>query len=54
MMDNPEYCKSAIEKINMYEENGIYLGEKLFVTFESSLKPIDIKHLDSLLERILE
>lgn len=53
MMDNPEYCKLAIEKIEMYEENGIHLGERLFATFESSLKSVNLKMIDNLLDRIL-
>lgn len=53
MMDNPEYCKKALEKIDMYEENGILLGEKLFATFESSLKPINMKSIEYLIRDFL-
>lgn len=52
MMDNPEYCRKAIEKIERYEKNGIALGEKLFVVFESSLKSINIGQVELLLHRI--
>lgn len=50
MMDNPEYCKNALEKIEIYESNGIHLGEELFVTFESSLRPLSLSQLDILIE----
>lgn len=53
MMDNPEYCKKAIEKIEQYEQNGIYQGEKLLVTFECSSKGINMKQVELLLERHL-
>ena len=53
MMDSPEYCKSALEKIEKYERNGIYQGERLLITYESSLKPINMKGLDSLIERYM-
>lgn len=51
MMDDPEYCKSALLKIEYYEENRIHLGEKLLVTFESSQKGINLKQIDSYIER---
>ena len=53
MMDNPEYCKNALEKIDLYEENHIYLGGKLIASFESSHKPINISQIDSMIDRIL-
>lgn len=51
MMDNPDYCKSAIERMELYESNGIHLGERLFVSFESSLKPISVSWIDMLIEK---
>lgn len=53
MMDNPEYCKKAIEKIEFYEQNCIYQGEKLLITFECSGKGINMKQVESLIERHL-
>lgn len=53
MMDDPEYCKNALEKIDMYEDSHIYLGDKLLVTFESSRKPINVSQIDSIIERLL-
>lgn len=52
-MDDPEYCKKALEKIDKYEENGIFLGEELFVTFESSKKAINMKQIDNIIDRFL-
>lgn len=53
MMDNQEYCKKALQKIEMYEENHIYLGQRLFVSFESSNKPINLNQLASIISRHL-
>lgn len=36
MMDNPDYAKSAVQKIESYEKNDIYPGENLILTFETS------------------
>lgn len=54
MMDNPEYCKGALEKIERYELNGLYLGENLLTLFESSQKSINTKILDRMIERYLQ
>ncbi len=53
MMDNPEYCKKAIEKLELYQANGIYPGDNLIVTMESSLKSIGLRALEQLLGKIL-
>lgn len=53
MMDDPEYCKQAIEKITMYEKNGIHIGENLLVIFESQLSTIDMEYVDSIIRQNL-
>lgn len=34
-MDDSGYAKSAIKKIETYEDNGIYIGDRLILTFET-------------------
>lgn len=53
MMDTPDYCRSAIRKISLYRKNGIFEGERLFITFESSLHALNIKDLDMLIQHHL-
>lgn len=53
MMDNPEYCKKAISRIEEYAQNNIYLGEKLLVTFESSLKGVNMSQIDFYIDKYL-
>lgn len=53
MMDNPEYARSAIQKIELYEKNGIYPGEKLILTFETSTAIINSELIKSLVKRYL-
>lgn len=50
MMDNLEYCKKALEKIDTYANNNIYIGERLFVTFESNSKPINMNRIDEIID----
>lgn len=52
-MDDPNYCKKALEKIDQYERNGIHLGDQLLITMESSLKAINVMQLDSIIKRLL-
>ena len=42
MMDNPEYVQSALRKVRMYEEQGIYPGIRLILTMEIGFIPINI------------
>ncbi|MCQ2080754.1 MAG: hypothetical protein MJZ11_03790 [Lachnospiraceae bacterium] len=51
----PQYyyvSKRALEKIDLYAENGIHIGERLFVTFESSMKPINLNRIDDMIQTI--
>lgn len=34
-MDDPVYAANAIKKIKMYESNGIFIGKRLLLTFET-------------------
>lgn len=53
MMDDPGYAKGAIRKIETYQRNGIYLGERLIVTFETSDMPLNTKTMHELAQRYL-
>lgn len=53
MMDNEDYANNALLKINSYEKSGLYVGELLFATFESSEHPINMKLIEKKLNRIL-
>jgi len=53
MMDNPEYAKSAVKKIEAYEKNGIFLGENLILTFETSTQILEKRTLEALVRRHL-
>ena len=51
MMGKPEYVEDMISRVNKYAHEGIYLGDRLFLTFESSGQPMDISWLDDFIER---
>lgn len=53
MMDKISYSENAMQKIDMYEKNGILLGDGLIITHETSGNPLDINVLGRYIERFL-
>lgn len=53
MMDNPDYSKSALEKLSLYEENGYWYGETLLYTFETGTSPLNTKLVERMLRHFL-
>lgn len=43
MMDDPNYAESVIRKITSYEQNGIFPGKDLILTYESKKNPLNSK-----------
>lgn len=52
MMDDMDYVNKTMHKLSTYEKNGIYLGVNLFITFETSMRPMNTKVLDELLREL--
>ena len=53
MMDDPTYCTKALEKINTYEKNGIFPGERLLLTFETATVPLDTRILQTMFQKFI-
>ena len=53
MMDKQEYARSAVRKIESYQRNGIYPGERLILTFETEQSILNQNVFESLVERYL-
>lgn len=53
LIDNEEYRERAMRKMAIYEENGIYLGDKLIVTCESLKQPLNMKDLERKIQKFL-
>ena len=43
MMDDPGYMESSIRRLEIYEQNGIVVGENLILTFETKNLPLNQK-----------
>ena len=52
-MDDEGYARDNIYRINVYEKNGIFVGENLIVTWETSTMPLDIKLMEDKIRRFL-
>lgn len=53
MMDKPDYARKAVYKIESYQNNGIYIGERLILTFETEQSVLNSKIVEQLAERYL-
>ena len=52
-MDDPAYAKSAIKKIEGYENQGIYIGERLILTFETESTVLSRQSIERNVNRYL-
>ncbi len=52
-MDDPKYAEKAVRKLDGYMKNGIFPGEKLIVTYETSSYPLNEKVVRKLIEKYL-
>lgn len=52
-MDDPGYVKTAIKKIESYENNSIYVGERLILTFEDESTVLSRKSIERNVKRFL-
>ena len=52
MMDDINYVDNVMFKLSSYERSGIYLGVNLFITYETSKKPLNTRTLDGLIRRL--
>ena len=54
MMDSPEYARKAVHKIEVYENNGIFPGERLIVTYETEKSVLGTEKIAQMVERYLK
>lgn len=51
--DDPKYAKNMVRKINTYEDNGIFPGERLILTFETEQTILSTGKIEQLADRYL-
>jgi len=52
MMSDEKYVDRTMNKLALYERNGIYPGVNLFMTFETGKRPLNTRALDDLLKKL--
>ena len=50
-MGDKSYVEDMVSRVNQYGKAGIYCGDKLYFSFESSDQPLDISWLDDFIEK---
>ena len=53
MMDKQDYARAAVRKIESYQINHIYPGERLIITFETEQNILNSKIIENLIEKYL-
>lgn len=51
--DDPKYARKMVRRINAYEYNGIFTGERLILTFETEQTIINTGKIEQLVKRYL-
>lgn len=52
-MDDPVYAQNAVRKIQAYEENNLYPGERLILTFETEKMVLNTQKVEKLVYKYL-
>ena len=53
MMDDSEYVEHALQKIATYEQNGIFPGDNLILTYETKQNPVNQKIITLMIQKYL-
>lgn len=53
MMDDPAYARRAVQRIHSYENNGIYVGERLILTYETDQIILNTRQIENLVNKYL-
>ena len=53
MMDNPDYARKAVRKLDSYQKSGFFPGESLILTFETETNVINTELFEEIVKRYL-
>lgn len=53
MMDSETYSRAALKRIELYAQNGIFVGDRLIITHETSDMPLSMPYFEQLIDRYL-
>ena len=52
MMDNEDYCSDAVDKLMLYQRQGILLGQQLMITLETSYQPLGYREIQKVVDKL--
>ena len=50
--DDPNYTDGMVKRINLYSLSNIIIGNRLFLSFETSATPLDVRVIDNLIKTV--
>ncbi len=53
LISDGDYAKSALNKLNLFEQSGVRLGEDLIISMESPKMPLKLKQVEEQMQRYL-
>ena len=53
-MDDPSYAESALQRIELYEKNSIFPGDKLILSHETLSRPINTQNIERMIDLYLK
>lgn len=54
IMDEPNYVEKALQKIALYQQNGIFPGKSLILTYETKKNPINQKSIRFMIKEYIK
>lgn len=52
-MDDSGYVSNAVQKIKLYENNGIFVGDRLILTFETKKMALNTSDIERIVDRLV-
>ena len=52
-MDDPEYARDSVVKMGRYERYGLYAGDQILYTMETSERPLNVDDVERMIRRYL-
>ena len=52
IVDNEHYASNAMKKIMIYEQNGIFINDRLILTYETANNPINLRTINEIIDQI--
>ena len=51
MMDDKEYAKNSVQRLKTMMGDGIFVGEKLIITEETSTSPLGTNEINAIIKK---